>query len=1257
MTNRNTTNTVQRHLSRPSSYIPPQDHNSQKDNIERLELLSKLKRRAQDYSDSKEVSLEGASISLESGSSLEEALQPARVMLRNMVEKSSFKNLLMKLQLSEHSLIEVTANGQVQAHYAGRTLSFESAFKLAPDLNDDFVVLVEMAQLTGGVVTLDDQVSMTQWLRFHRYLLPRTLIDAQNLIAFLEQQHPVSPPFGNYWEMIQVGENNSLTMSSAQCSRLRALIKEHTKGKSLLEHLSDTILGGRSTPFKRAGAEYYLKTLVSSSIALIWAKSFVRDLDWYGAQDHQPLSDESLQQILLTALLLDLHPMVGEQEPRNQVAGFDLYADQHIEKSFASVQTEFERHLIDNHGITEHNAALASHLLLAGTAPEFLVKDLPPTLLLGTPQWVDYCRTIAVQEIISPGSSRSMTHAQIQHLMKSDPVTESQQALNALAAVDPVIDWALLNGIVTHDEVNRSVKDSLEVAVAAYARHAKTFAETAETLSRPLPTRKSVALDILQQVAKGCTYLEDDVLHQKRNRTLEDAYAKPFLISPVDLLMSNDLQTGDWDLKHGESIYKAFPKMLPNLISPDGEFYRQFNRNYVPHTQAMSTHLKLALTSLPLPDRARLLHGQVTIFSIRPSVATLHPITRPPMNPISSTLDVILKVPNRVPMESQKDKEQATGRYGVVMCTLFEGRLSCYELFTLHGVCRENTKLTELIERENLLHTSPRTIKENHFHPAPVHQLPTDIECYTHGVTPGLVNTSRGVIEKIGELSATPLPSNIESKGYYQSFYSSEFDPLVNFVLKHRPIATYDELVKECWGQTRLEALRAEREQGLNTFLNIIVPFKSCIEDISSDDPDRQFQGVAACTLEAAMTLLLVVGVIAKVASLAVRSMTLATKASAMAKTGLGLVSSLLNPLDGVTDLLIGGAKLLRKGFNGSVAALENAISDLRQLTGQPPFKQLAKAVDPDIIRLGTWRPAQTSLDTFQVWGIRHNDEWYALNRFGEPWGAKLKGFDFKLKLPTPRWHKVMPNSYARTVIKEGLPLASRKVDDAINVLNDPTLVQESNAALDLLLANDSSAARSTYRDYLIAVKEDLSTIKPGNFIFDSGKESDAVAELHWGLYNDWKTGNKAQNANNEFFRVHSNNFNEAYRRDHFNPGVTADTFVHEIFHGTPKTKDFAYAEDSGIFQRGSQQLDVSPLLNLANGKTSMGLPSFPNTNYNRGTAFKNADSFALTTSLLSQLKTNKQAYQQNIATMKAALKNANHGYISGQTLVKINIL
>ncbi|MHC8394800.1 hypothetical protein ACYZT8_14270 [Pseudomonas sp. LB3P93] len=1242
-------------LSRSVPYSAVQYHPIQSDTHERQEVVYKLNQRGEELDPSQVITLKGAVISLEPGSTLDDALQPGRELLQKMSEHNSFKKLTTTFNLPEHSLFEVTSDGEINARHAGKTLGFANAFKLVPDLKDDLHTLVEMAQLTGGVISLADHVELAQWLKFHGYVIPRTAAEGSRLTEFMELKPPVSPPLGNYWEMIKAGGDNSVTLSAVQRSEFRKLIASYIKDQSLLEHLVNSIFGGRPTPFKRSEAEDVLENLVSSPIAFDWANAYVRDLGWYGAQENQPQADESLKQIMLTSLLLNLHPGVGELEHRNHVAGFNLYAVEHMENSFADIQTAFERHLIENHRITERDAALAAHLLLAEVAPEFLVRDLPSTLLLGTPPWVEFCRVVSVQEIIAPGSTRSMTYAELHQLSKFDSVSESRKTLDALAAVDPVIDWGLLNKIITPDDVSKSVSDSLEVTLGAYDRHAKTLAETAETLSRPLPTRKSVALDILKQVAKGCAYLESDVLHQRKNRPLEDAYADPFPVSPVELHMSNDLRTGDWDLKNGESIYKAFPKMLPNLISPDGEFYRRFNRDYVVHVKAMNMHLKQAFSSMPLPDRTRLLEGKVTMFTVRPSVAKLHSITSLPTNPIASTIEAVLKVTGSKPTESHKDIDEAKGRYGVVICSHFEGRVTCYELFTLHGTCRENTELAALIQEENLLNTTVRSSEKNYSPPAKVLQLPTNIECYTHGVTPGVVNVSPGVIEKIGELSASPLAPGIN--GYYQSFYSTEFDPLVNFVLKHRPIATYDELVKECWGQTKLEAVRAKREKDLDTFLNFVVPFKSCIEDLNSDDQDRQFQGVAACTLEATMTVLLVVGAVAQIASLAAKSMSIATKAGKFASTGLGLVGSLINPLDGASDLFLHGAKLLRKTWRSSVAALDNAIFDARKWAGITPHSLLAETVDPDTIRLGTWRPAQTSQEAFQVWGIRRNDEWYALNRLGEPWGAKLKGFDFKLKLPIPHWHKVMPKSYARTVIKEGLPLASKKIDDAINVLNDPTLIQESNAVLDLLLGNDTSAGRSTYRDYLMAAREDLSNIKPGNFILDSGKESDAIAELHWGLYNDWKNGNKAQNTHHEFIRIHSNNFNEAYRRDHFNPGITADTFVHEIFHGAPKTKDFAYAEHSGIYERGSQQLDVTPLLNLANGKMSMGLPSFPNTNYNRGTAFKNADSFALTTSLLSQLKTNKQAYQQNIAIMKAALKNANHEYVSGQTLVKINIL
>ncbi|WP_256656889.1 hypothetical protein [Pseudomonas sp. BGI-2] len=1251
---------AQRYLSRAVPDTTIQYRHAQCDLNEQMEVVYKLNQRGEELSPSQAINLKGSVISLESGSTLDDALQPGRDLLQKMSEQNSFKNLMATFNIPEHSLFEVTSEGEVNARYSGKTVGFANAFKLAPDLTDDLHALVEMAQLTGGVISLADHVELAQWLKFHGYIIPRTAAEGSRLTKFMELKPPVSPPLGNYWEMIKDGGDNSVTLSAVQRSEFRKLITSYIKDQSLLEHLVNSILGGRSTPFKRSEAERVLEKLVSSPIAFDWANAYVRDLGWYGAQENQPQSDESLKQIMLTSLLLDLHPGVGEQEPRNHVAGFNLYAVEHMEKSFADIQTEFERHLIENHRITERNAALAAHLLLAEAAPEFLLRDLPSTLLLGTPQWVEFCRIVSVHEIIAPGSTRSMTYAELHHMSKFDSVSESRKTLDALAAVDPVIDWGLLNKIITPDDVEKSVTDSLEVALGAYARHAKTLAETAETLSRPLPTRKSVALDMLKQVAKGCTYLESDVLHQRKNRPLEDAYANPFPVSPVELHMSNDLRTGDWDLKNGESIYKAFPKMLPNLIPPDGEFHRQFNRDYVTHVKAMNMHLKQAFSSMPLPDRTRLLKGKVTMFTVRPPVAKLHSITSLPTNPIASTIETVLKVTGRKPTESHKDIDEAKGRYGVVICSHYEGRVTCYELFTLHGTCRENTRLAGLIQEENLLNTTVRSSEiKNYSPPAKVLQLPTDIECYTHGVTPGLVNVSPGVIEKLGELSAPPPALGIN--GYYQSFYSTEFDPLVNFVLKHRPVATFDELVKECWGQTKLEALRAKREKDLDTFLNFVVPFKSCIEDLNSDDLDRQFQGVAACTLEATMTVLLVVGAVAQIASLAAKSMSLATKAGKFASTGLGLVGSLINPLDGASDLFLHGAKLLRKTWRNSVVALDNAIVDARKWAGVTPHSQLAATVDPDTIRLGTWRPAQTSQDVFQVWGIRHNDEWYALNRLGQPWGAKLENFNYKFKLPTLPWHRIMPKSYTQRYIKKAIPAAKAKLDRAIHLLADIESDNEVRKVLNYLFGTGSDEAAQHIGLKLRAIRKDLDAFTLTNVSFRKADVS-AVAALDVPDYKRWKqavtNGTAHKESIKRFIKIYPEHLDDFFRTTKYDESRIADVLIHEMSHGAPGTLDLYYGKTLNRVE-----FDAAPLIDLARNPRMVD-PSFSNpyktvdtqkfthlhqfesirpslpTLVQKHPALYNADSYEVAVSLIDQIKSDPAGFAKNMTTIETALNN-----------------
>jgi len=1238
---------------------------------EREEAIYKLKQIAEGHTPSQTITLAGAKLSLLAGSSLEDALLPGRQLLQKMCEQPSFKKLLATLQLSERFIFEVTSAGEIYAASWNETTDFANAFVLSPDLKEDLQTLFEMANLTGGKISSTDQIDLAQWLAFHGFLIPRSAADISRLVAFMSATPTPSPVFGNYRDMINASDDNTATLSAAQRDELRKLIASYLKGQSLLEHLSERILGGRSVPFKRSEAEHIIDQLLSSPIAAHWADAYVRDLGWYGAQPNQPQSAASRKQIILTSLLLDLHPQVGEHSPRNHVVGFDLYAAEHLEKSFAEIQTRFENHLIAHHRVSQTNVALAAHLLLAEPAPEFLVKHLPATLLVGTPQCVEYCRIVAVQEIVAPGSTRSMSYAQLQQLSTLEPATESRKKLDALAAVDPVIDWAVLNKIVSPEDVEKSVPDALTVATEAYVQHARTLAANAETLARPLPTRKGVALDILKQVAKGCTYLERDVLQQTRNVPLEDAYTA-LRLSPVELHMSNDLATGDWDLKKEESLYKTFPGLLRNLVSPEGEFHRQFNKAYVTHTQAMHTHLKQAFAFLPLPDRTRLLNGKVTMFTVRPSVAKLQTITNLPVNPIASVIDVIVKTTERKPTESHKEIEDAKGRYGVLIYCEHEGQGTCYELLTLHGICRENVQMAAMIQQENLSNSTVVSAKANYSAPAKVNRLPTDIECYTHGVTPGLVAFSSGIIDRIDELPAEPPP---QINGYYQTFYSKDFDRLVNFVLKHRPIATYDELVKECWGQTRLEALRIKRDKDLDTFLNVVVPFKSCIEDLSSDDVERQVQGAGACALEGAMTVLLVVAAIAKIATVVATSVSVATKAGKIASTGLGLVNSLLNPLDGATEILIKGAKFLRKGWHSGLAALEGAIYDARKWTAKPAYHTLSTALDTDTLRLGTRQYAQSSTDLFQVWGIRHTDEWYAVNRLGEPWGPPLRNLKLVNFFRNPL-KRTKPFSYTRGYLKKAFPHAKSKIDNTIELISDARN-EDVRAILLHVFGVDSNAAVEHITKNLRNMRKDLDFLRVDNMIFRP-PGSDAYAALQPQAYKRWQaavySNTKLDVNTRTFLSIYPDNLDEFYEVAKFDDAKIGDVLVHEMSHGAPGTLDFYYA---GVFKGATPaEYDAVGLLEFARNPHK----AHPKNMYNphhryaqlkdfqefeaitdwpeiikEHPALLNAESYSLAVSLIDQYRTSPATFQFNRSVIINTInKTAPGEFLPGPLLLNL---
>src|SRR5207253_3771315 len=90
-------------------------------------------------------------------------------------------------------------------------------------------------------------------------------------------------------------------------------------GVTLLERLTNQILGERSAETIRSNIPHNLNSLLDSPIAKFYARNYMKPLGWYGVEPGQTPSEEDLQQLLITAVLLNIHPAVGQNELKNRV--------------------------------------------------------------------------------------------------------------------------------------------------------------------------------------------------------------------------------------------------------------------------------------------------------------------------------------------------------------------------------------------------------------------------------------------------------------------------------------------------------------------------------------------------------------------------------------------------------------------------------------------------------------------------------------------------------------------------------------------------------------------------------------------------------------------------------------------------------------------------------------------------------------------------------------------------------------------------
>ncbi|MBX9404743.1 hypothetical protein K5E40_03505 [Pseudomonas baetica] len=1101
--------------------------------------------------------------------------------------------------------------------------------------------LREASEQTGGAIRTEaDEASYAQWLRFHGLNVPTNVEQFIQLLTFLQWEFRPSHRIDKYWEQINGHTGNSVALTASQCQEIRALTASFVPGgKNLLETLYENVKPVLYDAVDWENADGVITELVHHDFSYALAKKYVNALGWWGARNGEVFDADDLAQVLFTAIILQLDPQVGAVEQRNVIAGYNIYASNvAVDKPLENIRQGFEQHLVNSKKVSRNLAPLASHLLLSSTAPGLLVKSVPSWLMVGSIAWVTFFQAVSVIELIAAGASRFLHYEDVMQFAELATVSTALDQLQGMAAIEGVIDWGLINEVISYDNLKSSTADAVRTSLAAYQAHIATMVNGAKAFSTPVPSRKKLALAALESAMPGCDFLETPLLRPAPYSAMR--------VSMLDLHIEGLLSSGEWDWNKTPHILGEYPQ-LTGLVRNQDVFEAEVRAYHGNIHRAMASNIKLALAGMPRQDRDVFGKSKITFFTVRePVVETIYP-----EKGNFNLIGVANKGAQQVELQGKKD--QARGRFAVIMIASYgNNQTLCYELFSLLGECRRNDALGKLVlETKKMgmpawleMKRSPNDAQS----PLPeTHNVPTDLESYTQGKRPRPNACDKMVIEKLGTLAA-PASATEDKHSLYQFFMSPHIENIAKFVVTHRPVGSVSELVEAFTELTDKERIAKTTDEVLQYVVDLIVPFKKCIEDLASGDRNKVVDGVYACSMDAIGIFFAVLSAPAKLLSIAAKSASLAAKLASGIKFGLQLTISTLNPIDGIPTAGFKATKaLLKSGRTGCLKLVDSATSQLYRLTGRRQSVDFLQLASLPQVGQGKWRPRGSTVDATNVCALKKNEQWYGISSRGNPWGKQLDGFELKGAFAVP---SVRPEAYTSHIIQHGLSKAHEKVQAAISVLGTPAHKPRTDLTIGLFFGT-TDRGRDSFSVALAAIRVDLGGTSISNFVLDSAKVDNQIMQVEQSQYNEWKKAGLNDRENVQYLTISNQNLNDRFNAAGFSYGEVADDLIHEMLRAGAGKGERVIAK--ATLRNKLPVLDVAPLLNLAAGR----LPKPDGTGgyYNRDEALVNADSFAIVTALLSQMETNPDKYANNMNIVEAAVKGSAGRTIDGEVLINLN--
>ncbi|UII69103.1 hypothetical protein LVW35_15530 [Pseudomonas sp. HN11] len=536
--------------------------------------------------------------------------------------------------------------------------------------------------------------------------------------------------------------------------------------------------------------------------------------------------------------------------PAGSIGGYALYSPRNAGRTLGEVRQALEQHLRDTQLMHPNFALLVAHVALARVAPEFLVRDVPEGIKIGTSAWTELRLGCAMAECMLPGTSRMMDEEQVCALTGLEFTSEGQRTLMQEKALGILLDWGVLNGVIPDKPQGQHTQEDLKKASSVFSRQRALSVRSFNRLSTVLPSRRQVATqELLKAMPQtSLSQLEAMTVHlhdsdERRNLRRSE----PRTRSLIETYMSGDLIKDRWVLttdmtspvKRPDTPYsnvnesptisatarEKLNEIIERLPALDPLLERVVSRHHADQQMGFVTKLKLMFAGLPLADRQRIELGKVELFTLRKATG------------------------KQQVWESDLDREAVTARQGTLMRVLHDNTVTYYEvLYSGNIIKHDSLEVTTALDKVayDRSHLAKyKLLADKYIRRG--HEVGLDFNAYSSGAPAREGDSSSDVIlDKVGVTKGPrPLPDSVTKESFVPDTYQSDrIEDIAVEITEHNFYESAKDMLARAKGQLPVEKSREAHARDLNLLLSL-VPFVGAYQDFRDGDFGKGLQSLA----------------------------------------------------------------------------------------------------------------------------------------------------------------------------------------------------------------------------------------------------------------------------------------------------------------------------------------------------------------------------------------------------------------------------